>query len=153
MIIFTTVAALQVYISKQKKDNKSIGFVPTMGALHSGHLSLVQMAQKHCQITIVSIFVNPTQFNNIADFDKYPITIESDCLLLEKQGTDALFLPSLQEIYPNGTTLKKHFDLGNLENVLDGKYRPGHFQGVCEVVERLLDIIHPTNLFLGQKDL
>lgn len=153
MIIFTTVATLQVYISKQKKDGKSIGFVPTMGALHTGHLSLVKMSQKHCQTTVVSIFVNPTQFNNPTDFDKYPITVEQDCLLLEKQGTDALFLPSLQEIYPNGTTLKKHFDLGNLENVLDGKYRPGHFQGVCQVVERLLEIVHPTHLFLGQKDL
>lgn len=153
MIIFTSVAALQIYISKQKKGGKSIGFVPTMGALHTGHLSLVQMSQKHCQITVVSIFVNPTQFNNPSDFEQYPITTEQDCLLLEKQGTDVLFLPSLPEIYPNGTSLKKQFDLENLENVLDGKYRPGHFQGVCQVVERLLKIIHPTNLFLGQKDL
>jgi pantoate--beta-alanine ligase len=153
MIIFTTVGPLQEYLLKQKKSGKKIGFTPTMGALHNGHLSLVETAQKHCPVTVVSIFVNPTQFNNAQDFALYPSTIEHDCILLEKAGVNILFLPSVAEVYPNGTTLQKHYDLGELENVLDGKYRPGHFQGVCQVVERLLNIVQPDELFLGQKDL
>ncbi len=153
MIIFTKVTALQHYILSQKKEGNLVGFTPTMGALHQGHLSLVELARKHCQITVVSIFVNPTQFNNQQDFALYPSTIEQDCLLLEKAGVDILFLPSVKEIYPSGTALKKQYNLGNLEKVLDGKYRPGHFQGVCQVVQRLLEIVKPDEFFLGQKDL
>lgn len=153
MIIFSKVNALQSYIKAKKNDGILVGFTPTMGALHKGHLSLIKLAQKHCQITIVSIFVNPTQFNNQQDFALYPITIDQDCLLLEEAGVDILFLPSVEEVYPNGTTSNTVYDLGNLEKILDGKYRLGHFQGVCQVVQRLLEIVQPDELFLGQKDL
>ena len=129
-----------------------LGFVPTMGALHPGHLSLIDQSKKENGITAASIFVNPTQFNDPKDFEKYPVSIEKDIDQLEKAGCDVLFLPSVKEIYPAGTDAKKHYDLGFLETVLEGKYRPGHFQGVCMVVERLLNIVQPDNLYLGQKD-
>ncbi|MEO5782761.1 MAG: pantoate--beta-alanine ligase, partial [Ginsengibacter sp.] len=130
----------------------SIGFVPTMGALHDGHISLLEKCKETCDITISSIFINPTQFNNADDFTKYPVTQEDDIYLLEKKGCDILFLPEVSEMYPEGIESKKHFDLGYLENILEGKFRPGHFQGVCQVVKRLLEIVVPTHLFLGQKD-
>ena len=152
MILFKTVSDLQKHLQKTKTANKSIGFVPTMGALHDGHLSLVKLSQSKAGITVCSIFVNPTQFNNSSDFDKYPITIDNDIYLLEKQGCDILFLPSEKEIYPGGKELKEKYDLGFIETILDGAYRPGHFQGVCQVVDRLLDIVQPDYLFLGQKD-
>jgi pantoate--beta-alanine ligase len=122
-----------------------------MGALHPGHLSLVAESTKENSVTVVSIFVNPTQFNSSTDFSRYPITTEQDIRLLE-ETTSVLFLPSVAEIYPNGTTNLKRFDLGGLETSLEGSYRPGHFQGVCNVVERLLDIINPHRLYMGQKD-
>jgi pantoate--beta-alanine ligase len=122
-----------------------------MGALHEGHLSLIKASKEKTDITVCSIFVNPTQFNDPSDFEKYPKTIENDILLLERNKTDILFLPSVEEIYPRNFH-KKHYDLGYLETLLEGKYRPGHFQGVCQVVHRLLDIIKPEELFLGQKD-
>ncbi len=123
-----------------------------MGALHPGHLSLIRGAKTNGDLCICSIFVNPTQFNDPADFKKYPVTIESDILLLETAGCDVLFLPSIDEIYPNGTSLAPHYDLGYLETVLEGKYRPGHFQGVCMVVDRLLELVMPDSLHIGQKD-
>jgi len=123
-----------------------------MGALHEGHLSLIAQSKKNTDITICSIFVNPVQFNNRDDFKKYPSTIEKDILLLEESGCDILFIPSEEEIYPDAASKNKQFELGYLEKVLEGKFRPGHFQGVCLVVERLLNIIEPTYLFLGQKD-
>jgi pantoate--beta-alanine ligase len=123
-----------------------------MGALHSGHISLIINARKDNQLVISSIFVNPTQFNNAKDFIKYPVTLEKDIDLLEKNGCDVLFLPSEKEIYPNGFAHLPHYNLGYLETILEGKYRPGHFQGVCQVVHRLLDIVQPHNLYLGQKD-
>lgn len=152
MIIFKKANELQEYLQKQKVNNRSIGFVPTMGALHEGHLSLVDLSKKNSDLTVVSIFVNPTQFNDPKDYQLYPITIENDCFLLEKSGADILFLPYVNEIYPNGTDINKHFDLGYLENILEGLYRPGHFQGVCQVVKRLLEIVQPDKLYLGQKD-
>jgi pantoate--beta-alanine ligase len=129
-----------------------IGFVPTMGALHAGHLSLVVEAKKENKIVVCSIFVNPTQFNDPEDFKKYPITLEKDILMFEEAGCDVLFIPSLQEIYPNGIDHLKHYELGFLETVLEGKFRPGHFQGVCQVMHRLFEIVLPNNLYLGQKD-
>lgn len=153
MIIVKTIAALRQILDHQRNITQTIGFVPTMGALHPGHLSLIETSRKLHPFTVCSIFVNPTQFNDHQDFDKYPVTIDKDCLLLEQHQTDVLFLPSVVEMYPDGLGLQKpHYDLGHLEMVLDGAHRPGHFQGVCQVVERLLRIVQPDELFLGQKD-
>lgn len=152
MILFKTIADLTLYLTNKKDDAGTIGFVPTMGALHNGHLSLIEHSKKNTHITVCSIFVNPTQFNDPNDFAKYPVTLDQDLLLLEKAGCDIVFLPSVIEIYPNGTADTRHFDLGYLETILEGKYRPGHFQGVCQVVHRLLEIVQPTALFLGRKD-
>jgi pantoate--beta-alanine ligase len=152
MIIIKQAAALQAYREKLKAAGKKTAFVPTMGALHRGHISLVETASRESDIVICSIFVNPTQFNDPTDFAKYPVTIEQDIYLLEKAGTAILFLPSVQEMYPNGIAPTRHYDLGYLETVLEGAYRPGHFQGVCQVVHRLLDIVMPDSMYLGQKD-
>jgi len=151
MILFKKATELIEYLTIQRKKGLKTGFVPTMGALHNGHISLINDSKKQNDSTICSIFVNPTQFNDPNDFKKYPKTIESDVYLLEKEGCDIIFLPSVEEIYPAGTTVI-HYDLGVLETVLEGKFRPGHFQGVCQVVHRLLDIVQPDNLYLGQKD-
>ena len=137
-------------ISKRNAGNK-IGFVPTMGALHQGHISLINKSKNENSLTVCSIFVNPTQFTNPEDFEKYPITIESDIEMLETAGCDVLFLPSVEEIYPVSFQ-KIHYNLGEVENILEGKYRPGHFQGVCLVVERLLRIVQCNTMYLGQKD-
>ncbi|MBN8676153.1 MAG: pantoate--beta-alanine ligase [Chitinophagales bacterium] len=152
MIIFKKAADLGHYLAGQKKHNRSVGFVPTMGALHQGHISLLEASKKDNDITISSIFINPAQFNDPADFEKYPVTIEKDIYLLEKAGCDILFLPSVAEIYPDGFHNHKQYDLGKLETLLEGKFRPGHFQGVCMVVERLLTIVCPGKFYLGQKD-
>lgn len=151
MIIFKKAKQLTEYIQQQKKESKKIGFVPTMGALHQGHLSLMESCQQFNDITICSIFVNPTQFNNPDDFKHYPITIEKDIQLLISNQCNVLFLPAMKEIYPDDYS-KKQYDLGEIENVLEGYYRPGHFQGVCQVMDRLLSITQPDNLYLGQKD-
>lgn len=152
MILFKKAADLHNWLESQDKKGSKIGFVPTMGALHAGHISLIDYSRKGNEITVASIFVNPTQFNDPKDFEKYPITIETDIDMLERAGCDVLFLPTVKEIYPDSTAANKHYDLGFLETVLEGKYRPGHFQGVCMVVERLLNIVKPDNLYLGQKD-
>lgn len=152
MILFKHSKDLRSHLDDAKNQNLSIGFIPTMGALHKGHLSLISQSKKNSDITICSIFVNPVQFNNNEDFKKYPSTIEKDILLLEESGCDILFIPFENEIYPNADSKTKKFELGYLEKVLEGKFRPGHFQGVCLVVERLLNIIEPAYLFLGQKD-
>jgi len=152
MIIFRKAKEVTDFLLKKKKDGSKIGFVPTMGALHQGHLSLIRTCKKENDIAVCSIFVNPTQFNDPSDFQKYPITIENDIYLLETNGCDALFLPSVSEMYPDGLKNNLHYDLGYLETILEGKYRPGHFQGVCQVVNRLLDIVVTNNLYLGQKD-
>ena len=123
-----------------------------MGALHAGHISLIDISKKRTGTTVCSIFVNPTQFNDPKDFQKYPITIEKDILLLEEAGTDALFLPEVTDIYPNGIKGLEKYDLGSLELLLEGAFRPGHFQGVCQVMRRLLDAVRPDHLFMGQKD-
>lgn len=123
-----------------------------MGALHKGHVSLVERCRTENELLVCSIFVNPTQFNDPKDFRKYPITLENDIYLLEKAGCDALFLPAVEEIYPGGASHLKKYELGSLELILEGEFRPGHFQGVCQVVHRLLDIVQPNKLYLGQKD-
>ncbi|HEY5392225.1 MAG TPA: pantoate--beta-alanine ligase [Hanamia sp.] len=143
---------LKTNIESKALSGKTIGFVPTMGALHEGHLSLLKASRQTCDITVCSIFVNPTQFNNQEDFIKYPKTLSNDILLLEENDCDILFLPGEAEIYPNESSRLKHFDLGYLETILEGKFRPGHFQGVCLIVEKLLKIVQPDFLFLGQKD-
>ncbi len=152
MIIFKQIKDLQKHIQQQKAAGKSIGFFPTMGALHNGHISLLKKAKTDSDVTVCSIFVNPTQFNDQNDFAKYPITIENDIYLLETNGCDLLFLPEVKEIYPNGQELTEPYDLGEIEHILEGEFRPGHFQGVCQVVHRLLEIVQPDKLFMGQKD-
>lgn len=149
MYIFTKIADLQQFLSSQLG---SIGFVPTMGALHIGHLSLIEKSKSETNLTVCSIFVNPTQFNDKKDFDKYPNTIEADIEKLASVDTDVLFLPSVDEMYPNGTEKIKQYEIGYLDTVLDGKFRPGHFNGVCVVVHKLLDAVKPTHLFMGEKD-
>src|SRR6187455_1825132 len=152
MIICKKPGELQDILEKKKKEKHHVGYVPTMGALHAGHLSLASEARKQNKIVVCSIFVNPTQFNDPEDFKKYPITLEKDILMFEEAGCDLLFIPSVQDIYPNGIDHLTHYELGFLETVLEGKFRPGHFQGVCQVMHRLLEIVLPDNLYLGQKD-
>lgn len=131
---------------------KRIGFVPTMGALHEGHLSLIEQSRAQCDITVCSIFINPTQFTNAQDLEKYPVTTQEDIEKLQAAHCDLLFLPSTEVIYPNGFAIKAPYVLGALENVLEGAFRPGHFQGVAQVVDRLLQIVRPTCLLMGEKD-
>ena len=151
MIIFKKAADLKNYLGIYRNKKLKIGFVPTMGALHQGHVSLVEACKKENGLSVCSIFVNQRQFNNRGDFEKYPASIESDIYQLEKVECGVLFIPTEAEVYP-GSYIEKHFDLGYIETVLEGTYRPGHFQGVCQVVERLLDIVKPDALYLGQKD-
>lgn len=152
MIIFKKPEALQNFLHAKRSAGKKIGFVPTMGALHAGHISLVEAAKRENELVVASIFVNPTQFNDPEDFKKYPNTLDRDIVMFEAAGCDVLFIPTINDIYPDGTNNLKHYDLGFLETVLEGKFRPGHFQGVCQVVHRLLEIVLPGNLYLGQKD-
>ena len=133
------------------RKNQQIGLVPTMGALHEGHLELVRKSNQVAELTVVSIFVNPTQFNNPEDFAKYPITIEADLDKLASEAVDYVFMPDVNEIYPSPTKLK--FDFGELENVLEGKFRPGHFNGVGIVVSKLFHMVKPHIALFGQKDL
>jgi pantoate--beta-alanine ligase len=152
MILFKSGAELAFHLQKKHVAGSRIGFVPTMGALHAGHLSLVGRSRSSGSFTVASLFVNPTQFNDPRDFQKYPTTLEKDIYLLEKAGVGALFLPDVEDLYPGGLQDLEKYDLGRLETMLEGKYRPGHFQGVCQVVRRLLDRVQPDALFMGQKD-
>lgn len=152
MILIKSATALVKHLGEVAGRGKTIGFVPTMGALHAGHLSLLAAAKNGNDYTVCSIFVNPTQFNDPGDFEKYPVTLDKDIELLEENGIDLLFLPSVAEIYPDGTTGLPSYALGFLETVLEGKYRPGHFQGVCQVMHRLLQLVQPADLYMGQKD-
>ena len=149
MFIFKTVAGLQEWAGRQ---DAVIGFVPTMGALHDGHLELVRISKRAGCCTVVSIFVNPTQFNDPRDLEKYPRMPERDSELLISAGCDALFMPSVEEVYPPGADLTVHLDFRELDKVMEGVFRPGHFQGMATVVRRLLDIVRPQKLFMGQKD-
>ncbi|MDE5610859.1 MAG: pantoate--beta-alanine ligase [Odoribacter sp.] len=150
MQVFNTKNELANRIAGLKKEGKVIGFVPTMGALHEGHLSLVKASKKNSDITVVSIFVNPTQFNDPEDLKRYPRTLEQDIRLLETVDCDIVFAPSVEEIYPEPDTRK--FDFGYLESVMEGAKRPGHFNGVGQVVSRLFDIVSPDKAFFGMKD-
>lgn len=154
MILFKKAIDLRKWLDTQQGKGKTIGFVPTMGALHAGHVSLIDASEKQANLTVSSIFINPTQFNDRRDFEKYPVTLSKDIDMLEEAGCDVLFLPSVKEMYPDGITRdqSKTYDLEYLETILEGNYRPGHFQGVCQVVHRLLDIVRPHFLYLGQKD-
>ena len=151
MIIIKEAHQLRVLKGLMGHNDGKTGFVPTMGALHDGHISLINKSKQENALTICSIFVNPTQFNNIQDFNKYPITIESDINKLENAACDILFLPSVEEMYPPNE-INEHYELGLLENILEGKYRPGHFQGVCIIVDKLLLAVNPSKLYLGRKD-
>jgi pantoate--beta-alanine ligase len=151
MEIYNTVAALQQHLYQHSRFGKKIGFVPTMGALHEGHLTLVLDALEENDIVVCSIFVNPTQFNDPNDLKKYPRPIEKDIQMLESVGCQILFLPEVEEIYPP-TLVEPEFDLNGLDLPMEGAKRPGHFQGVVRVVYRLLDIVKPDSLYMGQKD-
>ena len=142
---------LELEIKTLKKAGRSIGFVPTMGALHSGHLSLIESAKSQCDVVVCSIFINPTQFNDAKDFDRYPRNYNDDAELLKSVNCDILFLPSVKEIYPD-ESFKLNIDFGFLETVLEGKYRPGHFKGVGMVVKRLFELVNPDHAFFGLKD-
>ena len=147
----STAIGIENIISQIKSTGVSIGFVPTMGALHLGHKSLLDRARLENDIVVCSIYVNPTQFNNPLDLAKYPVTLENDLLLLEKAGVDIAFLPHTDEIYPQGFQMLD-INLGFLDEAMEGKFRPGHFLGVATVVKRLLDLVRPDNLYMGQKD-
>lgn len=148
--VFKKIASLQQWVKLQKLQSKVIGFVPTMGALHEGHLSLVRASKSRCEITICSIFINPTQFNDPTDFEKYPVRVEQDIEMLKAVGCDAVFVPDVAEIYPQAAMIKIHF--GPLEEVFEGLYRPGHFNGVAIVVAKLFHMVSPDVAFFGKKD-
>jgi len=148
---FTTKTKLVAYLSEITKE-KTIGFIPTMGALHQGHLSLIEESNKKCDITICSIFVNPTQFNNERDLVNYPNTINADLEKLERLACDVVYIPAIEDLYENEEKAKT-FDFGSLATNLEGKFRPGHFIGMATIVEKFFNIIQPTIAFFGQKDL
>lgn len=150
MNVINTVADLQKWLSQPAIKNKNVGFVPTMGALHEGHLSLVKQAAEQSDIVVVSIFVNPTQFNNANDLVRYPRDMNTDIDLLNSVKCDVVFAPGIEDVYPQKDT--RIFNFGDLENVMEGKYRPGHFNGVAQVVSRLFDIVKPDKAFFGLKD-
>ncbi len=150
MKLFSSVKDIQVFINEQKSLGKSIGFVPTMGALHEGHLSLMRKAKAENDLLVVSIFVNPIQFNNQNDLQKYPRNLKNDSQILETIGCDILFAPNEKEMYPE--PIEKKYDFGPLAEVMEGKFRPGHFNGVAIVVKRLFDIVKPTRAYFGEKD-
>jgi len=141
-----------VFLAAQTAGKKTVGFVPTMGALHEGHISLLRLAKNENDIVVVSIFVNPTQFNNPDDLKNYPRPIDSDKIKLEKAGADVLFLPSVNEMYPEQEAREPDYDFGELEKVMEGKHRPGHFRGVGQIVSKLFRIIHPDAAYFGEKD-
>lgn len=152
MIHISQLSELNSFVKNCKSKGKKIGFIPTLGALHDGHMSLIRKASEKADIIICSIFVNPTQFDDKEDLKKYPRTVTKDIEKLRAEPCDVCFTPSVEEVYPNGVELTKKYQLGQLEHILEGETRPGHYQGVCQVVERLLEMVQPDLLFLGQKD-
>lgn len=153
MKTFTSILSLQAYISEQRTKGTKVGFVPTMGALHAGHISLINESKRNNDITVCSIFINPTQFNNKQDFEKYPITLDSDSQKLLNAGCEVLFAPSVAEVYPNGTAYQLKWEIGELDTCWEGAHRPEHFKGMIQVVSLLLQIVQPDNLYMGLKDL
>ena len=150
MKIFRTRAEVHTYLEQLKLEGNTIGFVPTMGALHDGHLSLIDAAGEKSDVVVCSIFVNPTQFNDKKDLANYPRPIEDDVKKLEGASCDVLFVPEVEEMYNSND--KWHIELSNLDNILEGEIRPGHYQGVTQIVKKLFDIIQPDYAFFGQKD-
>jgi pantoate--beta-alanine ligase len=150
MNIYKSIEDLQAFVEAESAKGLRIAFVPTMGALHAGHLSLVRRALSECDRCIVSVFVNPTQFNDPRDLETYPRTLEADSTLLASVGTSALFAPEVSTIYPKEDT--RTFDVGAVAEVMEGRYRPGHFNGVMQVVSRLFDIVRPDCAYFGEKD-
>ena len=150
MKIVNNIKELKGYLALERQKNKKIGLVPTMGALHNGHLSLVKRCVKDNDVCVVSVFVNPTQFNNKTDLATYPRTLDKDCALLESAGCNYVFAPSEQEMYPEPDTRK--FDFGTVSSVMEGAHRPGHFNGVAQVVSKLFYIVEPDNAYFGEKD-
>ena len=151
MLLFKRVEALQAYLHKKRKQGLQIGFAPTMGALHQGHASLIKKAKAENDLSVCSIFVNPTQFNDPKDLEKYPRTEGPDIKLLNNLGNNIIFYPTVEAVYPKNLTIPT-FDFGQVDKVMEGKFRPGHFDGVVEVVYRLIDIVQPHRLYMGQKD-
>ena len=152
MYLFKRESDIKEYLAFQRSSGYDIGFAPTMGALHQGHLSLLKQAKAENDLTVCSIFVNPTQFNKADDLELYPRTPAKDLDLLLQVGCDALFFPTVSEVYPEGQDTRLQVELGHLTTVMEGVHRPGHFEGVVQVVHRLLDIIKPTRLYMGEKD-
>jgi len=152
MLQFTTIRELKDFIRLQKQKGVSIGFVPTMGALHGGHLSMVRQGKKENDLLVASIFVNPIQFNNPGDLEKYPRTPEKDISLLVCENCDILFCPGSAEMYPPDEPQEPAVDLGHLDKILEGAFRPGHFRGVAIVVKKLLEIVEPDRAYFGKKD-
>ena len=150
MDIFSQIGPLRAFLEQKKLIGKSLGFVPTMGALHDGHLALIRESHRENEITVCSIYVNPTQFSNADDLARYPRTIDRDIEMLESVGCNVLFCPSNEEVYPEKSRIK--FDFGPLEQVMEGKFRPGHFSGVATVVSKLFNIVQPSKAYFGQKD-
>lgn len=150
MEIFKKIAPLKAFLEEIRRSTKSIGLVPTMGALHKGHLALIEASKAQNSLTICSIYVNPTQFNNLKDLEKYPRDLVKDVEMLQKVGCDAVFCPENDEMYVGKSILK--FDFGDLDKVMEGKFRPGHFSGVALVVSKLFNIVTPDNAYFGQKD-
>lgn len=150
MKVITKIVDLQNELFAARKEGKEIGLVPTMGALHEGHASLVKRSVKENDITVVSVFLNPTQFNDQGDLDRYPRTLEADCKLLEDCGASYCFAPSVDEMYP--TPDERHFEFPPVSTVMEGAKRPGHFNGVCQVVSRLFYIVRPNRAYFGEKD-
>ena len=150
MKVFNFIVDVQRFVEEKHNLGLKIGFVPTMGALHEGHLSLINRAKKDNDIVVCSVFVNPIQFNNPADLEKYPRTPEKDIEKLEQAGCDAVFMPTAEEMYPN--KVEDHYDFGDLERVMEGACRPGHFNGVAIVVRKLFEIVTPNRAYFGEKD-
>jgi pantoate--beta-alanine ligase len=152
MKLFSGIHDTREYLSNERKSGKSIGFVPTMGALHDGHLSLIRRSIHENDLTVCSVFVNPIQFNNKKDLENYPRTLDNDLKILEKAGCDVVFAPDDDEMYPKGEPGSIDIDFGYLDKILEGKFRPGHFKGVAIVVKKLLEIIEPHKAYFGKKD-
>lgn len=148
--VFNFIADLQSFLKAKRGSGLTVGLVPTMGALHEGHLSLIRRAKKENDIAVASVFVNPVQFNNPTDLEKYPRTPERDVAMLEGAGCDAVFMPSVEEMYP--TKVEDHYDFGAIEHVMEGACRPGHFNGVAIVVRKLFEIVEPNRAYFGEKD-
>ena len=150
MKVVHTIKDLQAELTALRAQGKKVGLVPTMGALHAGHASLVKRSVSENGVTVVSVFVNPTQFNDKNDLEKYPRTLDADCRLLEECGADFAFSPSVSEMYPEPDT--RQFSYAPLDTVMEGAFRPGHFNGVCQIVSKLFDAVQPDRAYFGEKD-